>query len=343
MSRRRGPTELQVGNDSFLDIVANIVGILIILIVVAGVRVSRAPVSTVAEEPGSPATQTEPVDDPPAVDRSDDVSRLSGDVARLDQEVSTESERLRVLGRSMDESQRRQRERETHLKREASSLEVLAASLTSTEATAKQLIRQRTRAREQLGVLEQAADTTRTLEHKLTPLSKMVRGEEQHFHLLAGRVAAIPLGPLKRRVRDQLQRHSRHVAQSRRHEGTVGPVDGFVMDFTIERRRVSVVDELRYGRAMIRVGVSHWSIHPEADLASETVTEALRRGSRFQAALKSCPPETALTFWVYPDSFVAFRRLQQVVQQAGFRVAGRPLPQGVLVSGSPDGTRSQSQ
>ena len=251
MSRRRGPTELQVGNDSFLDIVANIVGILIILIVVAGVRVSRAPVSTVAEEPGSPATQTEPVGDPPAVDRSDDVSRLSGDVARLDQEVSTESERLRVLGRSMDESQRRQRERETHLKREASSLEVLAASLTSTEATAKQLIRQRTRAREQLGVLEQAADTTRTLEHKLTPLSKMVRGEEQHFHLLAGRVAAIPLGPLKRRVRDQLQRHSRHVARSRRHEGTVGPVDGFVMDFTIERRRVSVVDELRYGRAMI--------------------------------------------------------------------------------------------
>ena len=31
------------GSDSFLDVVANIVGILIILIVVVGVRVARAP------------------------------------------------------------------------------------------------------------------------------------------------------------------------------------------------------------------------------------------------------------------------------------------------------------
>lgn len=42
MSRRQ-PEETSFGSDSFLDIVANIVGILIILIVVAGVRVSQAP------------------------------------------------------------------------------------------------------------------------------------------------------------------------------------------------------------------------------------------------------------------------------------------------------------
>ena len=43
MSRRRPPAELQFGSDSFLDVVANIVGILIILIVIAGLRVSQIP------------------------------------------------------------------------------------------------------------------------------------------------------------------------------------------------------------------------------------------------------------------------------------------------------------
>ena len=44
MSRRRPKGELQFGSDSFLDVVANIVGILIILIVIAGLRVSQTPV-----------------------------------------------------------------------------------------------------------------------------------------------------------------------------------------------------------------------------------------------------------------------------------------------------------
>ena len=44
MTRRRATPQQAAGDDSFLDIVANIVGILIILIVVAGVRASRAPI-----------------------------------------------------------------------------------------------------------------------------------------------------------------------------------------------------------------------------------------------------------------------------------------------------------
>ena len=52
MSRRRPKGELQFGSDSFLDVVANIVGILIILIVIAGLHVSKIPV--VFLPPGTP-------------------------------------------------------------------------------------------------------------------------------------------------------------------------------------------------------------------------------------------------------------------------------------------------
>ena len=51
MSRRTARAELGFGSDSFLDIIANIVGILIILIVVAGMRVSNAPVPLAAIAP----------------------------------------------------------------------------------------------------------------------------------------------------------------------------------------------------------------------------------------------------------------------------------------------------
>ena len=52
MRYRRAKEEAASGHDSFLDIVANIVGILIILVMVVGVRARNAPVqaSPVADD-----------------------------------------------------------------------------------------------------------------------------------------------------------------------------------------------------------------------------------------------------------------------------------------------------
>src|SRR5262249_48128777 len=43
MARHKHSGEVNIGSDSFLDVIANIVGILIILIVVAGIRVHAVP------------------------------------------------------------------------------------------------------------------------------------------------------------------------------------------------------------------------------------------------------------------------------------------------------------
>jgi hypothetical protein len=63
MSRRRAEGDPGVGSDSFLDVIANIVGILIILIVVAGVRVSRAPVAVVQEPAPAASSGTDGPDE----------------------------------------------------------------------------------------------------------------------------------------------------------------------------------------------------------------------------------------------------------------------------------------
>ena len=90
MSRRHGISQQASGDDSFLDIIANIVGILIILIVVAGVRASRAPVelsevATGPDEPEPPPTEVvaPPLESqfrataPGIIDRTDEVTGLA--------------------------------------------------------------------------------------------------------------------------------------------------------------------------------------------------------------------------------------------------------------------------
>ena len=365
MIRRRSPGQQAGGDDSFLDIVANIVGILIILIVVAGVRASRAPVelSRASDEPAAEPLVEDLTSEPPpgevvepkaspqpratvpaVVDRTDEVTERAERLAVLADRLGTNLELLTAArGELATKQVKLDRLRGDRVDRGADE-ETFAAELSRALESVAALERNERAARRSL---EQLGRTpTRTVvevRHRLTPVGRVVRGVEQHFHVRHGRVAVIPLEGLKQRVRDQMSRYGRVMSRYPRHEGQVGPVGGFVMEYTVERRPVRLVDELRHGRGMVRIGVTRWTIRPEPELESETIETALSSGSRYQTVLRASDSGTALTYWVYPDSFSGLRRLQRAAHRAGFRVAARPLPAGVTISGSPDGTRSQSQ
>ena len=140
-----------------------------------------------------------------------------------------------------------------------------------------------------------------------------------------------------------MERQKDWLAGRGRHEAVVGPVDGFTMHFQIERKELSTLDRNRLWYGAYRIGISHWEIFPEPDLKAETAEEALRRGSKFAQTVRMSPDHSTLTFWIYPDSFHAYRVLQAACQAEGFIVAARPLPEGVNIAGSPDGTRSAGQ
>jgi hypothetical protein len=91
------------------------------------------------------------------------------------------------------------------------------------------------------------------------------------------------------------------------------------------------------------MGVAFWELEPQSGAVIESADEALARGSRFRRALDSASPTATLTLWVYPDSFDLCRRLTEHVRSAGFEVASRPLPFGVPIAGSPDGSKSVAQ
>lgn len=120
MSRRRSDAEREFGSDSFLDIIANIVGILIILIVMAGVKVARQ--ATMTEESAEvPAAVSEPADElngddsvtvPPeiraAVDAQSEVFVSEAQVRELERQIA-------ALTLELNESQGEVRESQTEL------------------------------------------------------------------------------------------------------------------------------------------------------------------------------------------------------------------------------------
>jgi hypothetical protein len=368
MARKRD--ELKFGSDSFLDVLANMVGILIILIVIAGVRAGSEPMPSVQEimaeirrtsgvvptaettalgaDPSTATTsagevvpEAENASPPPEV--ADKRAALEAELAALAAKSNQRAEELEFAATKEAELQRL---RETEEERIARKTTLLTEVRQRTEQASVALLVNKDRLTGLLAESEQVAASGGKVEkivHRTTPISQEVSGNELHFRLAEQKVAVIPLDGLLERLKSQVERQKQTLQHVRSHQGSVGPVEGFQLQYLIERQAASQFDEIRHGPGVFRIGVSAWKLIPEPDLDAETADQALRRNSRFAAALRAAPPDATITLWVYPDSFALFRRLQAAAHAEGFTVAARPLPQGVPIAGSPSGSRSAGQ
>ncbi len=381
MSRRRD-FEIMFGSDSFLDVVANIVGILIILIVIAGVRVSQAPpkpktpsdvsipdleskpapsipfvpdipVEATAEvpEPIMAEVTPEPESDapieplPPLVPPPE----LVAQVGDLEKEIAAITEESRRIGDSLAKRNQQQTDLDLRLQTARSLLEERQGQLQASAAKAAQgkmdleLTRQAlARLLVQVKELESKSPPVEKLQHRITPVSRTVMGRELHFRLEKNRVAEVPIEALVERLKEHIERRKDWILKTRQHKGQVGPIGGFNLEYIIGVDSLTGLEETR-GIGGYRMSMRYWEIHPEENLRGETGDVALSQGSKFYQALVSAGSDTTLTFWVYPDSYDLYRKLQVFAHEQGFPVAGRPLPAGVAISGSPNGTKSASQ
>jgi len=356
MSRRKRNGEIGFGSDSFLDIIANIVGILIILIVVSGLRVSQAPVTlankTDTPEPiaSAPTKPSARMAAPEPIVPTEPSPGLVAAVRTLEQETksllaqsATDAAEARQLAAKQAELARRLAGNRRLYDAELTTLEADNRGISTLRRSVNGLRAQVRQATLDLKTAEQIKAPVEKLEHKVTPVSRVVKTKEVHFRVSAGRVVLVPLDQLMTRLKSQVERQKSWLAKFRQHQGKVGPVNGFTMTYIVARQSLSVVDQLRSGSNMMRIGVTEWKLEVDSGLVGETPSEALSERSLFIDSLRNVEPEATLTFWVYPDSFAEFRKLQSFAHANGFTVAGRPLPFGIPIAGSPNGTRSAGQ
>ncbi len=391
MSRRRPKGELQFGSDSFLDVVANIVGILIILIVIAGLHVSKIPVvflppgTPLSDEPLSdsahyaraktheseevykePQTQEltiqEPEEEPelepepqampvrpplPELVVPQELVEMTKELETVLASITKEELALaaRVQQSSLQQVKLTERQKAVQEMLAVSTQQLDASKMRKAKAVADLELARKDleRLARQIEEIEDKPANVQTLEHKITPISRVVNGNEKHYRLERNRVSEVPVDELVSRLKDQIQKRKDWLVKTRQHQGQIGPIEGFNMQYLVRVETLSGLDELRTGQGGYRISLSNWQIHPEPETKGETAEVALRKGSRFYQSILGAAPDTTLTFWVYPDSYELYRKLQKFTHDHGFSVAGRPLPAGVPISGSPNGSKSASQ
>src|SRR5262249_15592970 len=159
-----------------------------------------------------------------------------------------------------------------------------------------------------------------------------VHSEELLFECNHGRVTFIDIGAMLQEVRQRMEDKGKLLRTQWRVEDITPTVGAFRLHYAVERQR-EILDALGgdaapgSGSGGFRYGVSEWQIEPVALSRGETLGQALRDGSEFRQIVDGIDPQqTAVTFWVYPDSFEVYRRLRDLLYERDVVVAGRPLP-----------------
>ncbi len=183
---------------------------------------------------------------------------------------------------------------------------------------------------------------TRTILSK-SPVSRPATAAEFHFELKSNRVSFIDLDHLIDLVKADAQVRLRMSDRSGVISARVGPIGSFALTYELARAAPGSVDEL-LERKSTRFNLQAWELVPESDRRGENYETTRNPLSEYSRAINRMDSgRSTVTMWVYPDSFVLYRRLRDELIERGFSVAGRPLPEGMTIRGSPMGSQSAAQ
>jgi hypothetical protein len=342
--RKRKNTEIELGGqDSFLDLVSNIVGILIILVMVAGVR----------------AQYSSAYDDAPEKLPAD--VQMLADLEVKYQELQTKEETAIRLRREIEELRVQSETVVEQVYRQSEEYALLFDLMTSARAgidiaaeeksqTLKEKIEYQRQLLETNAKLEQIdrASThlqqirpkATVLENIPTPLSQTVDDKELHVRLLGGRIVHVPLNELGMQLRKHVAEERNRYYRQRTSVGKVGPVDHFELDFLLVTHDLPI-----HGNYETRIALQYAEAVPQFEPLGEPLRQALTSSqSEFRRKLSAFQRNLyTVTVWVYPDSFEEYQELKQFLYEQGYTVAARPMSMGHHIGISPHGTRSSTQ
>ena len=216
------------GQDSFLDVVTNIVGILIILVMVIGGRVQQVVLKAAPQSAAKAETLLRAVEDleKTAAMAESEIEELAAQARTVATAASFAGESRVQLATAVAAAKV-----EVEKRKQSADAEKVAAA----EATArrKQLQEELDRCTLEAEGIAHAAATTKEVLAYPTPIARTVTGDELHFRLEAGRIAYIPLTELFEQAKTQTRRHSGSIATLSNRIETVGPVRDFSLDYVI--------------------------------------------------------------------------------------------------------------
>ena len=355
--RRRPQREIPFSFDSFLNVVANVVGIILRLILVAWVgarsyhpapKPTSAPPPVVAQEEAPNAPDAAPA--PP--------DGLADDLERQHRELAAAQQRLLDQVHQWEQARDQRANAEKELAGTTARVQSLQAERTAAERAAADqgkdiqpaaLSLPEIRSRVQLvhaeiDALQKTPPPMHALRYK-TPVSQPLQTEELFFECHGGHVSVIDVGAMLEQLHRERDAKAKQLASQWEVEGVTDPVGAFRMHYTLERERGPVDGAAGAPAPDAQFSYSiGWTVEPVADVRGEAEEAALAPTSDFRKVVDALDPKvTAVTFWVYSDSYPLYRRLRDYLHDRDFVVAGRPLMEGMPIGSSRRGTASRGQ
>lgn len=335
MKRRLRKHGEVTGQDSLLDAVAGLVGIVIVLVLIVSVRARDALLQAPPPPTPAPVVDVESSRNA-AVAVRQDLDTMLAESQRQQMEIAyrrAERDRILLVISAVEKAMSDEAGKLTDEQRKAHEMQGSLVQLQQQEEDLKRA----------LEAIERTEASVTVLKHRPTPLAKTVFGKEVHFRLQGGRIVYVPIDELVDMFKGEVKEKAWKLKQAPRITEMVGPYRGFQMQYTLKRGTFTM--ETRTGTMQQSlVELDNFMLLPVQEEMGETLEQALRPESELRSILAGYDPNQAtVTVWVYPDSFEALRVLKDELFKLGYLTASRPMPEGQMISGSPQGTRSTAQ
>jgi hypothetical protein len=358
--RRQVNKEIAFSFDSFLDLVANVVGIILRLILVAWVGaktytgVFTPTDSDAPPEPPEPAAVRLPEEklstDPEKAALEQARRQLAEARAALLEHLRQQGE-LRAGRQKLEDVLAEGAVKAEQIQKSGAALEERRQRARSEQAKVELSLAEIRRRGEELSkdiaALEKQPGVKNVLRYQ-TPVARTVQSDELHFECKAGRVSFLDVEAFLREIKDGIHAKGGVLKTTWQVDDETSPVGAFRLQYTVARERgliesvtsTATPDE----QSTFRYGLMGWTAVPVQEVRGEPAGAALADNSEFRRIIDHLDAmHAAVTFWVYPDSFPLYRQLRDYCVRRELLVSGRPLPDGIPISSSRHGTVSRGQ
>jgi hypothetical protein len=335
---KRFSESTEVNADAFLDTVANLVGILTILFVVVAAQSKSAAKAAAEQELAEEVSEEFDSRFDTAKKVRDDLDKQAQTLNRHEAEMLRRAiERQELLTQLILTKEEIEKQKEALTQEEKETLEA-DLKLSELQKKIAALLAQQ----DELETLPQQEQTI-TLQHLPTPMAKTVFGDEVHVMLSENQISVIPWDRLVESLKRQAEMQVTRAARTNRIVDALGPIDGFIMNYALRAEKGFVARGSSVAMAQ-RVELEYFVLDTTKDVIRESIDQSLSVGGRLRAELALHDSRsTTVTVWVYDDSFSTFRDLKERLFVEGYLTAARPLPKGIRVGASPNGSNSSAQ
>jgi hypothetical protein len=339
--RRNTASQIEApGQDSFLDVVCNLVGILIVLVMLVAAQAKRSMVAAAKSDTATAASEQSA-----AAAEAQAAESTAAALESSIQELQAKIEHEKLAAAIHDEERQKYQLLVTVAEQR---LGEYRNQLSADERARYDLEQELAKSKNELASLKTTTVSytkpkPHVLEHLPTPMARTVFGDELHLRLLNHRLAYVPFDEMKDRLMADARNQVHKLKDTPRAEFSLPEIAGFGARYILKRTDSEI--ETRSGTAR-QQGVELdliYFVDVEPNLG-QPIAQALSPVSEFRSLIAARKPQsTTVTIWVYPDSFDDFRMLKAELFRLGFLTAARPMPMGAPIAGGPSGHRSAAE